>query len=74
VVQVELPVGIALAMAILGTVLAGDALRTWYPSLHHLSFEPLVWGWVLVGLVERWMGSRVADGDAVAALVAVEGR
>ena len=44
-------IGVALAMATLGTVLSGDALRSWYPSLRHPSWEPPIWGWEVVGLV-----------------------
>jgi benzodiazapine receptor len=44
-------VGVALAMAMAGTVLSGDALRTWYPTLRHPSWEPPIWGWVVIGLV-----------------------
>lgn len=43
--------GVPLTMAIAGTVLTGDALRTWYPTLRHPSWEPPLWGWVVIGLV-----------------------
>ncbi len=43
-------VGLSLAMAVLGTVLAGDSLKTWYPTIRHPRFEPPLWGFVLVGL------------------------
>jgi tryptophan-rich sensory protein len=44
-------VGVSLGMAALGTVLAGDSLKTWYPTIRHPRFEPPLWGFVLVGLV-----------------------
>lgn len=44
-------VGLSLGMAALGALLAGDALKSWYPTIRHPRFEPPVWGFVLIGLV-----------------------
>jgi benzodiazapine receptor len=59
-------VGVALSMAIFGTVLSGDALRTWYPSIRHPSWEPPIWGWVVVGLI-----AYVLEGIVLYRLLAV---
>jgi translocator protein len=75
-------VGLSLAMAVLGTVLAGDSLKTWYPTIRHPRFEPPLWGFVLVGLVVYVIDAIVLyrllvvedsgiRGAAIAALVAV---
>ena len=44
-------VGVSLGMAAIGAVLAGDSLKTWYPTIRHPRFEPPLWGFVLVGLI-----------------------
>lgn len=44
-------IGLSLVMAVFGTVLVGDSLKTWYPTIRHPRFEPPLWGFVLVGLV-----------------------
>jgi tryptophan-rich sensory protein len=43
--------GVAIVMAVLGTVIAGDGLKSWYPGLRHPRFEPPVWGFALIGAV-----------------------
>lgn len=50
-VALGIAIGLSLGIAVLGTVLAGDSLKTWYPTIRHPWFEPPLWGFVLVGLV-----------------------
>jgi tryptophan-rich sensory protein len=50
-IALAVAVGVSLGMAVLGTVLAGDSLKTWYPTIRHPRFEPPLWGFVLVGLI-----------------------
>jgi tryptophan-rich sensory protein len=50
-IALAIAVGASLGMAVLGTVLAGDSLKTWYPTIRHPRFEPPLWGFVLVGLI-----------------------
>ena len=57
---------VPLAMAVFGTMLAGDGLRAWYPTIRHPRLEPPLWGFVLIGLVVY-----VIDGVIVYRLLAV---
>lgn len=68
VVPLVVTVVVAIAMAVLGTVLAGDSLKTWYPTLRHPRFEPPVPLFALIGgvvyLVEAVILYRLLTGAA----------
>ena len=49
--RLALVVGWTILMAILGTVLAGDAVRTWYPALQKGRIEIPIALFAVVGLV-----------------------
>jgi tryptophan-rich sensory protein len=63
--RLALVVAWTVAMAILGTVLAGDAVRTWYPSLRKGRIEIPIALFALVGLVcyalEAIVGYRLLE-------------
>lgn len=48
---VAIAVVVSLGMAVLGALVAGDSLKTWYPTIRHPRFEPPLWGFVVVGLI-----------------------
>jgi tryptophan-rich sensory protein len=63
--RLALVVGWTVAMAILGTVLAGDAVRTWYPSLRKTRIEIPLTLFALVGgvtyIAEAIVGYRLLE-------------
>ena len=58
-IALAIAVGASLGMVVLGTVVAGDSLKTWYPMIRHPRFEPPLWGFVLVGLIVYVMDAIV---------------
>jgi tryptophan-rich sensory protein len=50
-VGVAVAAGICVGMAALGAAVTGTGVRTWYPTIRHPSFEPPLWGFVLIGML-----------------------
>lgn len=49
-IAIGIAVAICVAFAVIGGLLTGDAIETWFAQLRQPAFALPVWGWMIVGL------------------------